>query len=256
MKTQLAIAISFLILGACAHQPKITQTSNGVPTNINRTPAQDNTDTEITHMSRGYIGFFEEVQLDGSGDFSTTFRILDLKNDQYVFDKTILTRYDESTPQETSAVMAQQRADLLLIAASKIKSTHLKPAKPMPIQNFSTLGNSDGQFANEGLTYKGAFVIKGKAYGFEILEATATPAQIGSSLSWCSTSGYVPKLYSMSINQKLVHKDSRLPRSRGCAFGYGLDKVYEIDGKPLLFIRYKTVGFEGPDFRTITLPLN
>ena len=59
----------------------------------------------------------------------------------------------------------------------------------------------------------------------------------------------------MTVNGKVVHEDAKLPRSRSCAFGYGVDKVYNINGHALLLIRYKTIGFEGPDFKTITLPI-
>ncbi|MCC6137324.1 MAG: DUF2259 domain-containing protein [Bdellovibrionaceae bacterium] len=61
--------------------------------------------------------------------------------------------------------------------------------------------------------------------------------------------------YKMVVNGDTVHSDKRIPLSRSCPMGYGVDKVYNINGKPLLFIRYKRIGFEGPDFRTITLPL-
>lgn len=252
---------------ACAHTKNKSAHKNphhaSYSKEANRTPAQDNTTTELTHVSADsrYIGFFEEVVQDGSGFYSTTFRVLDLVKDKYIFDKRILSGDPESmTEAEQAKAPAEQRKDLLLLAKSVISSTKMGTTNLKPTANFSTLDKPDGNYYNEGLTQKGNFTISGKTHSFEITTTKAGTEQVNKAYHVClldtTDDGSSVKMYTLKVNNKVAHQDSRVPRSRGCVNAYGVDKIYNLSGKVLFFVRYRTMGFEGPDFKTITVPMD
>ena len=57
---------------------------------------------------------------------------------------------------------------------------------------------------------------------------------------------------------KLLHKDNSIPASRGCPIGYRIAGIQTFSADALtafaVLIAVEKVGFEGPDYRTITVP--
>lgn len=259
MKNLFGLSLLSLAIAACGHTTNNGHKSshNNSQTRTLRMPAQDNTTTEVTHASSDgrFIAFFEEVVLDGSGAPSSSFRILDTIKNKYIFDKTIANFHVNEDESAEATVFAQQRTDLLTLAKSTLDKNKLKAQKITPVVDYSTL-NKGGNYMNEKLTAKGEFTVRGQQYSFEVAKIPASPSHFANKdmLSWCIPE-YEPNMYSLIVNGKTVHRDERVPRSRGCPLEYGVDKVYDVHGKVVVFIRYTKIGFEGPDFRTITLPL-
>jgi predicted secreted protein len=238
-------------MGACAHNSTKDVAANAGATAIRRMPAADNTTTEITHASANgdMIGFFEEVQMDGSGAYKTTFRILDMKADRYVVDKTMISSEEDAMD---SATAEKQRKDILDMRSVKnpLASFRMREVALEPIVNFAK-GKMDG----EALTRQGSFTANGRNFDFQITTSLTGLDGINKYDKEECTARGGPLLYTLALNGKPIHQDSRIPRSRGCPYGYGVDKVYSYQGKLLFFIRYTNIGFEGSDYHTITVPV-
>ena len=80
----------------------------------------------------------------------------------------------------------------------------------------------------------------------------------------CQRYGVSPELFSLSIsknaevdnNPRILHKDYRLPRSRGCPIKYAIDQLYISKGQEksiAVIISVFTNGFEGSNRRFIAI---
>lgn len=71
--------------------------------------------------------------------------------------------------------------------------------------------------------------------------------------------GTGPKIFTLRLTQsaagksKILQKDSKLYKSRGCVFGYALNSVHVYKNSLVVFIDAKMPGFEGPDITQLVV---
>lgn len=77
----------------------------------------------------------------------------------------------------------------------------------------------------------------------------------------CVELGFSPELLTVAVEgtagtgtegfRALLQKDSKLPKSRGCASNYAVQRVTLLGDKLVVALRYSLPGFEGPDVRSM-----
>ncbi|RYZ78141.1 MAG: DUF2259 domain-containing protein [Proteobacteria bacterium] len=190
-------------------------------------------------------------------------RILDMESDKYIFDRQ-LREESEEAPADYNKVLTTLKSDLDKLAAETIRSQGLVDLVKDPkfskdnialIKRFSP--------DDSAMTKSGKFTAFLQHYEFRLTNRLATETEVSKGLyTWCKEEGG-PMLFDLTLRNFeagtgdiVVHKDAKLPKSRYCALDYGVQEVYAIQGHHLLtFVRYKGTGFEGPDYRTITVPV-
>lgn len=94
--------------------------------------------------------------------------------------------------------------------------------------------NKEWRFAHNGSTYDLSLVTR-------IFEKN------------CFDMGFNGEILNLEIRKgkktQILQKDTRLPKSRGCAFGYEVSEVRVFQGFVAVAMAYKKPGFEGPDHR-------
>ncbi len=79
---------------------------------------------------------------------------------------------------------------------------------------------------------------------------------------WCTEFlGGSPQMLQLSIMGKegtsgktqILQDDSALPKSRGCVIGYDVRRVTTYKGAIVVVVGYSSVGFEGPDLRSLVV---
>lgn len=225
-----------------------------------RNPAQDNSLVNITHASPGglFIGFFEEVTQDGSGFPVASFRIIDMKKNEYVFDKTMVNQDIETPGQNEVKAAMKLRRDLLILASDKIKELGLLDLSKNPLfaEKYVMLIKKyiqDQEYGQETFGTKDEILFDDKTYAVELKTVNATRENFVNQQNFSFCQQFTPKMYTVVVNGQEIHKDTTIPASRYCPFSYGLHMAYNINGRLLLFVRYQRPGFEGADYRTITV---
>ncbi|WP_150525905.1 DUF2259 domain-containing protein [Roseibium sediminis] len=78
----------------------------------------------------------------------------------------------------------------------------------------------------------------------------------------CSSYGAETKGFQLAVSRggedRVLHLDKSLPKSRGCATDYRIERVvtyFPADGTPVMaiFVHVSTLGFEGPDGRFLAI---
>lgn len=261
MKNLISLAFLAFSISACTGKP-VLQVSEKFKTQRvqsqkiqNRNVANDASDIQMTHFSLDgkYISYFESYIADGSGSAVVTFRILDIQNDKYVINQTLS---DGENPEINNLEMYKNL--LLTTNAKAIKQYGLVSIKhnekayagivsEVKLNTRKIPGDVVEEF------YYGAagdFSYKNKTYTYG-LNLVSFEANDNSDL--CSMMDSSNPGFSIALNNKEVYKDSRVPKSRHCVYNYWVNKVIFVKDQPVFFVRYSSAGFEGPDYRTLTV---
>lgn len=201
-----------------------------------------------------YFAFEEFGVQDGSGFAYATIFLIDLESDSWVAGTPVRVRADsEERPLHT--IRAEAQGQFAQYAA--------RFALDQPGELIAMIG--DGVPDNDGTTLAfGAvgFTGPGSVQGHNVLalESFAVPASPDCA-SWTDSEikGFALSITSGDITTQL-HRDARLPASRGCALDYRLHGVavpfpgWSLAGGVALVSVY-SLGFEGPDRRFLAVPL-
>jgi len=200
-----------------------------------------------------YLAFEEFGIQDGSGFAYSNVFVIDLVEDAWVVGTPIRVQAGEDTIPLTE-IRAQAQDE----AANNMATLNIE----VPAQFIAMIGDgvprNDGQTLNFGRPGFNAGEVIGD-YGLE-LSVFGTPAATPC-LEWF---GSAPQGFALGMNDsegaREVHRDTNLPRSRGCPVDYRLfGVVAPFDSDPLshavAIISVYTYGFEGPDRRFIVVPL-
>src|SRR5690606_7736483 len=217
--------------------------------------AGDTATVEILGFSAdGRIFAFEEFGIqDGSGfPYSHRFYI-DTGSDEFVSGSPIRVRIDdEAANLELARQQARERGDAIVpsatLAANRGFTAGARPAtqisgdalhmavntRPVIPPIDATLELRLEEFSLQGPDYCGDF---GPTKGFRLTRLGVQPGE----------------------QATLLHEDSTLPASRGCALGYSIGAVqtfFPQGGAPVyaVMISVRSAGFEGPDHRWIGIP--
>lgn len=262
MKNLIPLVLLIISITACTGKPVLqvsekfkTQKIKSLQNQNSRAIANDASDIQLVHFSLDgkYISYFESHTADGSGSAVVTFRILDIQNDKYVINQTLS---DGENPEINNLEMYK---NLLLTTNSKaIKQYGLVSIKnnekayssvvtEVKLNTRKIPGDSAEEFYYGGA---GDFSYKNQTYvynlnlvSFEHIDNSDVCAMMDS-----SNPGF-----SITLNNVEVYKDARVPKSRNCVYNYWINKVIFVKDQPVFFVRYSSAGFEGPDYRTLTV---
>ncbi|KKB06997.1 hypothetical protein VE25_20325 [Devosia geojensis] len=197
---------------------------------------------------------FEEFGIqDGSGFPYATIYVLDVRDDGWAPRTPVRVRLDEET-----ADLAEARADVRDEADDVLDDLDIDT----PADIWALLG--DGEMDSQAKTlefgrpgYEPGAVLDGWTLELDTFEAQAAEP----CADWF---GQAPLGYALTLSgpggARLIHRDERIPRSRGCPFDYRLHAVVApfgatgLDAAVAILSVYPG-GFEGPDRRFLAVPL-
>lgn len=256
-KILLSIGLSSLMLLGCTSAPyKMSEIQKQ---NIERSIANDASTVSVNYVSLDgrYIGVFEEVIQDGSGFHQVHFRILDILNDVYILNQSLMS--EEVSANASQATFAALRAQLVQISQDLMTKNGLVAITDDRVTNLvqdlklnTTVEDAPmGEYLNEKVYgLEGSFTYNNKEIYYSINHFNHRPANVTMCEGLVNNPENLP-VFSLVLNDREVYKDKTLPKSRGCVYGYNLQKVLSVKGNLVAFVRYSRFGFEGPDFRTI-----
>jgi predicted secreted protein len=212
-----------------------------------------------------YMAFQEAVLMDGSGDYVSAIRILDVANDQYVD----VSKDDYSS--ETTGVSKTY--------ASFVNGAQKKAAKMLTKWGID---KNKGQVVHVSVAPRlSTFTYKNKYVGMFLRTKTVDmsndkiikPDALKERLALCETMsepdrvtypakdslvGYEVQAFSFDTmkTDTTLHSDMRVPLSRYCPYDYSLNSAYAYGNQVVLLVSYNSVGFEGPDTQFVTVPFD
>ena len=200
-----------------------------------------------------YFAFEEFGIQDGSGFPYSSVYIIDLSNDSWVVGTPIKLIAEDETQ-----TLQQIRADVREEASDKIAEFGITVPAEMVAMVGDGVPENTGQVLRFGVP---GYVAGEVAEDSEILLSSFTTTAVAPCAEWFSIQ---PLGYNLSLTvgdgERLIHRDTTLPRSRGCPTAYRIYGValpfmaQSIDAAVALISVYPG-GFEGPDRRFIAVPL-
>lgn len=200
-----------------------------------------------------YFAFEEFGIQDGSGFPYSTLYVLDLAQDRWVEGTPVQTRIDDE-----GATLAAAREETQHSAAALL--TDLDIAVPVEILALNGDGAAEANFLRLRFGMPGYGQSQPRSDGILTLESHPVVSPLPCA-DWFSTP---PLGFSLTLTtdgqSQALHRDDRLPRSRGCAVEYRLYGVVQPawaqdTAAAVAIISVYSGGFEGPDRRFIAVPL-
>jgi len=200
-----------------------------------------------------YFAFEEFGIQDGSGFAYSSVYILDLKSDSWVLGSPIAVQADSETES-----LARIRAKAMAQAAGFIDDFGLDG----PVEIAALIGDgvpeADGKHLRFGLPGYGPGVVSGD-YRLALRTFEADTTKACADMFGSPSRGYELTVFQGEAG-RLVHRDTSLPRSRGCPLDYRLyGVVMPFDNATLshavAILSIYRGGFEGPDRRFLAVPL-
>ena len=200
-----------------------------------------------------YFAFEEFGIRDGSGFPYSSIYVVDLAEDSWVVGTPIRVQADDET-----ATLSQIRAEAQLQAAEDIETLDID----VPVEIAALIGDgtpgTDAQDLRFGSPGYGPGVVSGD---YELQLSSFPTNAVSPCKEWFSIDplGYELRIVD-GANERLLHRDTTLPRSRGCPAAYRLYGVvlpFEAGSisHAVGIISVYPGGFEGPDRRFIAVPL-
>lgn len=199
-----------------------------------------------------YFAFEEFGIQDGSGFAYSNVYVVDLSTDSWVVGSPIRVQAEDET-----RTLAAVRDEALEKAHDFVAEFDLT----IPVDLVATLGDGVSGDAKT-LEFGAPSYNRGEVIGGYTLELATFSAEAASPCQdWF---GSAPLGHELRItdggNERLVHRDGALPRSRGCPMDYRLYGVAMPFNEPAIshavaIISVYPGGFEGPDRRFIAVPL-
>ena len=208
----------------------------------------------IGYSDDGRYFAFEEFGIqDGSGFAYSSIYVVDLSTDSWVVGTPIREQADDE-----GLSLNQIRAEVQLQAKPDIEGFGID----VPAEYAALLGDGAPGADGKSLRFGSPGYGPGEVSGDYQLRLSTFPTTAASPCAeWFSVD---PMGYQLVIadngNERLIHRDGALPRSRGCPVTYRLHGVVlpfnagSISDAVALISVYPG-GFEGPDRRFIAVPL-
>jgi predicted secreted protein len=195
--------------------------------------AGDTTLLTLTGFSANgaHVAFQQTATGDGSGFPYSTLSVIDVARNTMVYQKT-------TSLENPGATENQARAKVLLEAGAALKKYGIKPGD----QGQFVLGNSTNGGGATLPKSQFEFNALGRAYSLEIT------TQDLPDIPECDATRQLLeiRLYSRNASRSL-QRDTKLPESRRCAYGYELHSVFLKGSSLVVFIAVTGPGFEGPN---------
>lgn len=200
-----------------------------------------------------YFAFEEFGIQDGSGFAYSSVYVIDLTSDSWVVGTPIRV---QASNESTS--LGQVRAQVQAEAADDIATLGIA----VPVEIAALIGDGTPDTDAQALRFGAPAYDPGAVTGdYELQLLSFDTAAAAPCREWFSVS---PKGYELSIidgdNERLLHRDTTLPRSRGCPVTYRLYGVVMpfnagSISQAVGIVSVYPGGFEGPDRRFIAVPL-
>ena len=200
-----------------------------------------------------YFAFEEFGIQDGSGFAYSNIYVVDLHDDTWVVGTPIRVQADDE-----GQALSKIRAEAWLAAEEDIDALGID----VPAEIVALIG--DGEPDNDGLSLRFGTpgFDPGQVFGDYELQLSTFPTTAASPCQeWFAVD---PLGYELTIvdgdSSRLLHRDTSLPRSRGCPFTYRLHGVVTpfqatSISDAVAIISVFPGGFEGPDRRFLAVPL-
>jgi len=179
-----------------------------------------------------YVGILEFGTYDGSGFPWASVSFIDVKKNDFVGKeiKVVL----ESTDEKSTEELAKKQA---LSSAEKEREKRKIPSFAM-----NGVASSSGN----------SISISGKVHN---VSASTKAVKL---LNPKCPDPYVPELLKLSVMEGgktvlVLQDDKKIPTSRGCAYGYRLDKSFSSGKGIVVLVQFSRPGFEGPDARYLVI---
>lgn len=200
-----------------------------------------------------YFAFEEFGIQDGSGFAYSNIYVVNLEADSWAVGTPIRVRAEDEAV-SLSQIRAQAQAE----AAETIAALDIDVPAEMVALVGDGAPDADGQSLRFGAPGYEPGAVRGD---YELRLSSFATAAVAPCTEWFSVD---PMGYELTIsadgNERLVHRDESLPRSRGCPVTYRLYGVTlpfnagSVDAAVALISVYPG-GFEGPDRRFLAVPL-
>jgi len=209
-----------------------------------------------------YVGFsadfryfaFEEFGIqDGSGFAYANLYVVDLSTDAWVVGTPIRIQAEDE-----SESLGEVRAEAMALAQNHITEFGID----VPVEIAALIGDGVPDQDGKALLFGVPGYQPGAVSGRYTLSLSTFPASAASPCGdWFDTE---PLGFELTIadsgTERLVHRDTNLPRSRGCPFDYRLHGVVMpfmglAVSNAVAIVSVYPGGFEGPDRRFMAVPL-
>lgn len=199
-----------------------------------------------------YFAFEEYGVQDGSGFAYSSIYIIDLKEDAWV----VGTPFTEQADDEETA-LHQIRQTVQARAANDLESLGVTVDAEMVAMNGDGVPETDAT----SLRFGAPGYMPGMVLGDYTLNLTTFAADsVLPCKEWLDgdAMGYELTLTEDGVS-RIVHRDTSLPRSRGCTtsyriYGVAMPPYVGFEGAVAIVSLYR-MGFEGPDRRFLAVPL-
>jgi predicted secreted protein len=194
-----------------------------------------------------YVAFAQSVVQDGSGHGVAVVSVVDVKANDLVKNISHHHEAEEVGSEEVALKGAIAKANLSKFGIdSKRQGELLLERRPT---DASTILDT---------VFKIRPYMHSTQFSLELKELAAKSDQ-------CYDMGE-PKMLKLTLKSKndpqtvnlVMQEDKVLPRSRGCALGYGVSKVIRSGNALVVIVMKSSLGFEGPDFNfmAVTADIN
>lgn len=201
-----------------------------------------------------YFAFEEFGIQDGSGFAYSSIYVVDLAEDSWVVGTPIRIQADDET-----TTLSQIRSEVQLQAADDIETLGID----VPVEIVALIGDGTPDSDAQTLRFGAPAYDPGDVSGnYELRLSSFATSAASPCQEWFAVE---PLGYELVIadtgSERLLHRDTTLPRSRGCPVTYRLYGVvlpFEAGGSISHGVGIVSVypgGFEGPDRRFIAVPL-
>ena len=200
-----------------------------------------------------YFAFEEFGIQDGSGFAYSSIYVVNLETDSWALGTPIRVQAEDET-----ASLSQIRAQAQEKASETITALDIDVPAEMAALVGDGAPGADGQSLRFGVPGYNPGAVKGD---YELRLSSFRAAAVAPCVEWFSVD---PMGYQLTIsadgNERVVHRDENLPRSRGCPVAYRLYGVTlpfnagSAEAAVALISVYPG-GFDGPDRRFLAVPL-
>lgn len=179
-----------------------------------------------------YAAFEMEGVQDGSGFPYAEFYVLNVEKNDYA-QKPVLKRWP-AQEEEGGLTLPEVKREWNKIKAPVMRKWNVQTRVQGDRVSLEPLQAGQWRFAHQGRMYElflAALVVEKNCYEM----------------------GLNAEILDLRIRREkketVLQKDSRLPKSRGCASGYEISHVFVFQGFVAVAVSFRRPGFEGPDGR-------
>jgi predicted secreted protein len=207
-----------------------------------------------------YYAFAQSGSFDGSGAAYAEVSVVDVAKNDLVASKKI--RFDDGNEENLGT---PEKALDLAIKGARLARFGIKEGRNLGRDLLVRLPTDLSSYTSN--TFSVDYWAEGGASAtlprYDVKIATKPARSDNAEGEYCASIGFEPALLTLSVEGRadsstqgfraLLQQDSRLPKSRGCATSYSVQRVTILGDNLVVALYYSTPGFEGPDVRSMVV---